>query len=174
VTERRQHSDKDGLLLKSPGDFCAYREARDDSHLPAADGEASFVLTEERLLSLLRRASEEAYRSAAGKSLVDVDDDELVKHRSSLKRSLTDWANLEVRGRGDQTSQAWRGHSYLMLVMMGARHAYDGVHRRFLDETTTNTSKRHSHHLDKGQEVRGPETICYRRRQARRTSDRSH
>lgn len=87
MTERRHHSDKDGLLLKSPRDFCAYREAHDDSGLQAAcsDGGASFVLTEERLLGLFRRASEEAYRSAAMKSLVDADDEELVKHRTSLR-----------------------------------------------------------------------------------------
>lgn len=55
-----------------------------------------------------------------------------------------------------------------MLGMMGARHAYDGVHRRFLDEVTTNISTRHTHRLVPGQEVRGPEMIRHRCQQARK------
>ena len=45
-------------------------------------------------MGLLRRANEEAYVSAVGKPQVDADDEELMKPRSSLRRSRNDGVNL--------------------------------------------------------------------------------
>jgi len=69
VTERRQRSDIDGLLLKSPGDFCMYQDITEEPHLSAmrSDRGTPIVLTEEQLSSLFRRASEVAYTSTIRK-----------------------------------------------------------------------------------------------------------
>jgi len=105
VTERRQRSDNDGLLLKSPGDFCMYQDITEEPHLSAMrnDRGTPIVLTEEQLSSLLRRASEEAYTSTIGKWSGGADDEEPMKRRSGFRRKRIDGVNPpSVKGQGRQ------------------------------------------------------------------------
>jgi len=109
VTERRQPRDNGSLLLKSPEDFKEPKGAWEGGHLPAAraDGGAPFMLTEDKLLGLLRRASEEAYSSVVGRRYRDADEEESVKHRSSLRRSRIDGA-LSPSTKGQETQRPSR------------------------------------------------------------------